>query len=95
MLPGGDTDQIKAVASGECAIALSNSHYIARLMRSDSLEDKAVMDKVTVIFPNQQSWGNHVNIAGAAVAKNVKNSDNAIKFMGYLASACARLLCER
>ena len=87
---GGDTDQIKGVASGECGIALTNTYYIARLMRSDTPEDKAVMDKVAVVFPNQQSWGTHVNIAGAAVAKNAKNSANAIKFMEYLASPAAQ-----
>lgn len=31
---GGDTDQIKAVAAGECDIAVSSSYYLARLMRS-------------------------------------------------------------
>ena len=87
---GGDTDQIKAVASGECGIALSNTYYIARLMRSDTPEDKAVMDKVAIVFPNQQSWGTHVNIAGAAVAKNAKNSANAVRFMEYLASPAAQ-----
>ena len=87
---GGDTDQIKAVASGECGIALSNTYYIARLMRSTAPEDKAVMDKVGVVFPNQQSWGTHVNIAGAAVAKNAKNVPAAVKFMEYLASPQAQ-----
>lgn len=87
---GGDTDQIKAVASGECGIALSNTYYIARLMRSDTAEDKAVMNKVAIVFPNQQSWGTHVNIAGAAVAKNAKNSANAVRFMEYLASLPAQ-----
>jgi iron(III) transport system substrate-binding protein len=83
---GGDTDQIKAVASGECGIALTNTYYLARIMRSAAAEDKAVVDKVGVVFPNQQSWGTHVNIAGAAVAKNAKNPANAVKFMEYLAS---------
>jgi iron(III) transport system substrate-binding protein len=83
---GGDTDQIKAVASGECGIALSNTYYIARLMRSDKPEDKAVMDKVGVVFPNQASWGTHMNIAGGAVAKHAKNQANAVKFLEYLAS---------
>ena len=87
---GGDTDQIKAVASGECGIAITNTYYIARLMRSDKEEDKAVMDKIAVVFPNQESWGTHVNIAGAAVAKNAKNAANAIKFMEYLASPAAQ-----
>jgi iron(III) transport system substrate-binding protein len=83
---GGDTDQIKAVASGECGIALSNTYYIARLLRSTAPEDKAVMDKVGVVFPNQASWGTHMNIAGGAMAKNSKNPANAVKFLEYLAS---------
>ena len=87
---GGDTDQIKAVASGECGVALTNSYYLARIMRSDKPEDKAVADRIGVVFPNQESWGTHVNIAGAAVAKNAKNTANAIKFMDYMASPSAQ-----
>ncbi|MEO5606177.1 MAG: extracellular solute-binding protein, partial [Polaromonas sp.] len=87
---GGDTDQIKAVASGECGIALTNSYYLARLMRSSAPEDKAVVERVGVVFPNQDSWGTHVNIAGAAVAKNAKHPENAVKFMEYLASPVAQ-----
>jgi len=87
---GGDTDQIKGVASGECGIAITNTYYLARIMRSSAPEDKAIADKVGVVFPNQQSWGTHVNIAGAAVAKNAKNSANAVKFMEYLASPDAQ-----
>ena len=59
---------------------------LARLMRSDKPEDKAVVDKVAVVFPNQQSWGTHMNIAGGAVARHTKNQANAIKFLEYLAS---------
>ena len=83
---GGDTDQIKAVASGECDIAVTNSYYLARLMRSSKPEDVAVANKVGVVFPNQQSWGTHLNIAGGAVAKHTKNEANAVKFLEYLAS---------
>ncbi|WP_418320416.1 Fe(3+) ABC transporter substrate-binding protein [Piscinibacter sakaiensis] len=88
---GGDTDQIKAVASGECQIALTNSYYLARLMRSNKPEDRAVIDKIGVVFPNQQSFGTHVNIAGAAVAKHSPNRDNAVKFVEYLASDQAQI----
>ncbi len=87
---GGDTDQIKGVASGECAIAVTNSYYLARIMRSDKPEDKAIMERVGVVFPNQSSWGTHVNIAGGAVARNAKNPANAVKFLEYLASAAAQ-----
>ena len=87
---GGDTDQIKAVASGECGVAITNTYYAARLLKSDKSEDKAVMDKVRVVFPNQGTTGTHVNIAGAAVAKHAKHRENAIVFMEYLASPFAQ-----
>ncbi len=83
---GGDTDQIKAVASGECGIAVTNTYYLARLMRSTNPADKAVAERVGVVFPNQQSWGTHVNVAGGAVARYSKNQANAVKFLEYLVS---------
>ena len=79
-------DQIKAVASGECDIGVTNSYYLARMMRSNKPEDVAVVNKVGVVFPNQASWGTHLNIAGGAVAKHAKNKENAVKFLEYLAS---------
>ena len=87
---GGDTDQIKGVASGECGIAVTNTYYIARIMRSTTPEDKVIAEKIGVVFPNQESWGTHVNIAGGAVAKNAKNQANAVKFLEYLASPDAQ-----
>jgi len=87
---GGDTDQIKGVASGECGVALTNTYYLARMMRSTDPEDKATVEKIGVVFPNQQTWGTHVNVAGAAVAKSAKNLANAVKFMEYLASPAAQ-----
>lgn len=83
---GGDTDQIRAVASGECGIAVTNTYYLARLMRSTNPADKAVAERVGVVFPNQQSWGTHVNVAGGAVARYSKNQANAVKFLEYLVS---------
>ena len=87
---GGDTDQIKAVAAGECQIAVTNSYYLARLMRSSKPEDRTVAERVGVVFPNQSSWGTHVNIAGAAVARHSKHVDSATRFLEYLASPSAQ-----
>jgi iron(III) transport system substrate-binding protein len=87
---GGDTDQIKAVASGECGVAVTNTYYLARMMRSSNPADKAVTEKIGVVFPNQSSWGTHVNVAGGAVARHAKNTDNAVKFLEYLASPAAQ-----
>lgn len=83
---GGDTDQIKGVGSGECQIAVSNTYYIARLIRSNAPEDRALMERVGIVFPNQSTWGTHVNIAGGAVARHAKNTAAAVKFLEYLAS---------
>jgi iron(III) transport system substrate-binding protein len=44
------------------------------------------MEKVGIVFPNQSTWGTHLNIAGGAVAKNAKNQAAAVKFLEYLAS---------
>ncbi len=83
---GGDTDQIRAVASGECSIALSNTYYLARILRSSRPEDRAVAERIAIVFPNQSSWGTHVNVAGGAVARYSKNVPAAVKFLEYLAS---------
>jgi iron(III) transport system substrate-binding protein len=83
---GGDTDQIKGVGSGECGFALTNTYYLARVMRSEKPEDKALMSKIGIIFPNQATWGTHVNVAGGAVARSAPNRANAVKFLEYLAT---------
>ena len=83
---GGDTDQIKAVGAGECGVALVNTYYLARMMRSTKPDDQAAMNAVGIVWPNQASWGTHVNVSGAGVLKHAPNKANAVKFMEYLAS---------
>jgi hypothetical protein len=87
---GGDTDQIRAVAAGECAIALTNTYYLARLMRSTLPEAQAIVARLGVMFPNQADRGTHVNIAGGAVARHAKNVPAAVRFLEYLASPAAQ-----
>ena len=87
---GGDTDQIKAVAAGECAVALSNTYYYARLMRSTQPADKEIVAKTGVVFPDQASFGTHVNISGAGIMKSAPHKENARKFLEYLASDAAQ-----
>ncbi|PXW98829.1 iron(III) transport system substrate-binding protein [Sphaerotilus hippei] len=82
---GGDVDQLKAVAAGECSVAISNSYYIARMMRSSNADDQAVMRSLGVVWPNQQTWGTHINVSGAGVLKHAPHKAAAVKFMEYLA----------
>jgi iron(III) transport system substrate-binding protein len=90
---GGDTDQIKAVANGECGVTVSNTYYLARLMRSTKPEDQTIVSKIAMAWPNQtapNASGTHLNIAGGAVAKHAPNKEAAIKFLEYLASPAAQ-----
>ena len=83
---GGDTDQIKAVAAGECGVAVSNTYYLARLIRSDKVDDRRMMERVGIVWPNQATTGTHINISGGGMVKTSKNQESAVKFLEYLAS---------
>ena len=83
---GGDTDQLKSVAAGECDVTISNQYYYARLLRSGKPDEREIGEKLGVVFPNQSSWGTHVNISGAGVMKHAPNREAAVKFLEYLAS---------
>jgi iron(III) transport system substrate-binding protein len=81
---GGDTDQIQAVAAGECDVAVVNHYYLVRLMESGAEEDRAVADQVGIVFPNQDGRGAHANISGAGIVATAPNKENAIRFLEYL-----------
>jgi len=83
---GSDTDQIRAVAAGECQVALANSYYVARLLRSAKNEDRELMKHVGVVWPDQRGNGTHVNVSGAGVLKTAPHRDTAVQFLEYLAS---------
>ena len=82
---GGDTDQIKSVAAGECGVTISNTYYLARMMRSTKPEDQQAISAVAIVWPNQATWGTHVNISGAGILKHAPHREAAVKFMEYLA----------
>lgn len=83
---GGDTDQIKSVASGECGVAVSNSYYLARLMASEKVEERNLVKRLGIVWPNQNGRGTHLNVSGGGLVKTSKNREAAVKFLEYLAS---------
>jgi len=83
---GGDIDQLRAAAAGECAIAVANSYYFARLMKSGDTEDKDVVAALTPLFPNQGGRGAHINVSGAGVLEHAPHPEAARRFLEYLAS---------
>ncbi len=87
---GGDTDQLLGIVSGECDIAMSNTYYFARALRTDVSGLSGSTDQIGWVFPNQDDIGAHMNISGGGVAAHAPNRDNAIKFLEYLASEQAQ-----
>ena len=82
---GGDTDQLRGLVSGECEIALSNTYYFARSLRTQ-VDGLSGAETVGWVFPNQDTTGAHMNLSGGGVAAHAPNRDNAVKFLEYLAS---------
>lgn len=87
---GGDTDQLRGIVSGECDIAVSNTYYFARAIRTEVDGVSSEIDKIGWVFPDQEGNGAHMNLSGAGIAANAPNRDNAVKFLEYLASDSAQ-----
>ena len=87
---GGDTDQLKGLVSGECGIAIANTYYFARGVAGqvDGLTEG--IDKIGIVFPDQDGNGAHVNISGAGVTAHAPNRDNAVKLLEYFTSDSAQ-----
>lgn len=81
---GGDRDQIKAVAAGQCDLAVANTYYYAQMLSGKDAAQKAAADKVTLFWPNQDNRGTHINVSGAGVTTSAKNKENAQKLLEYM-----------
>ncbi len=87
---GGDKDQVKAIAAGECDIALGNTYYIGQMLNSD--EDRPAAEAVNVVFPKFADGGSHLNVSGVAMTKSAPNKEEALKFMEWLSSDAAQAI---
>ncbi len=87
---GGDRDQIKAAAAGECDIAIGNTYYFGKMQNAKDQKQLDAVKKVEMFWPNQQGRGAHVNISGAAVTKSAKNKAEAIQLIEFLADTKAQ-----
>ena len=88
---GGDTDQLRALVSGECDIAVSNTYYFARALRKEVSGLPAdALANIGWVFPAQNAEGTHMNLSGAGVSAHAPNRENAIKFLEYLSSDSAQ-----
>ncbi|MGB4828593.1 MAG: Fe(3+) ABC transporter substrate-binding protein [Paracoccaceae bacterium] len=85
---GGDRDQVKAIAAGECDIALGNTYYIGEMMADP--EQRPFAEAVRIDFPTFEGGGTHLNISGIAMTRAAPNHDAALKFMEWLSSDTAQ-----
>ena len=85
---GGDRDQIKAIAAGECDIAIGNTYYIGQMLADP--EQKAAAETVNVVFPTFTAGGTHMNISGVAMTKSAPNKAAALQLMEFLVSDAAQ-----
>lgn len=79
---GGDRDQIRAAVAGVCDLAISNTYYLGRMFDDDKTKDIAA--KVSVFWPDQNSFGAHVNISGAGLAKHAPNKAAALQLLEFM-----------
>ena len=75
-----DTDIYKAVADGECDIAIANTYYLGRLLTEDP------DFPVEIVWPEQDGRGAHVNVSTAAVTANAPNPEGALALIEWLAT---------
>ena len=91
---GGDRDVARDILGGICDIGLANSYYVGQMKGSqDGSDSRKWGDAIKVIRPTfAKTGGTHVNISGAAVARNSPNKANAVKLLEFLVSAPAQAL---
>ena len=88
---GGDRDQIRAAAVGQCSIAIANTYYAAQMLAGpEESDDYQAAKKLNIIWPNQSDRGTHANISGAGVINSAPNKENAIKLIEFLTSDSAQ-----
>ena len=76
-----DTDIVKAIAAGDCDVALANSYYLARLLG----EDPALA--VALRWPDQTGAGAHLNVSAAGVTAAAPNREAALRLLEWLATS--------
>lgn len=81
---GGDRDQVKAIAAGECDIALGNTYYIGQMLSDE--EQRPFAEAVRIDFPVFEGGATHLNVSGVAMTKAAPNHDAALKLMEWLST---------
>jgi iron(III) transport system substrate-binding protein len=83
---GGDRDQIKAVAAGQCDVAVVNSYYFGAMLQSSDESQRIAAEQVAIFWPDQDGRGTHINVSGAGVTAAAGNVAGATALIEFMAS---------
>lgn len=81
---GNDTAQAKAIAAGECDIALGNTYYIGQMLENPELRPAA--GAIRLDFPVFEGGGTHVNVSGIGLTLAAPHRENAVSLIRFLVS---------
>lgn len=77
-----EINQVHAIAQGIANLSIVSTDVIGKYFKLKP----AAQSKIGVFFPNQSSYGTHINLHTAAVVENAPNLTNAGKLIGFLTS---------
>ena len=87
---GNDRDQAKAVYNDLADVAIMNSYYFGRMLYSEDDSEVRVAESLAVFFPNQATFGTHINISGVGLTKHGKRQANAVALLDFLLSSSSQ-----
>lgn len=75
-----DTRIIETIAAGKCDVGITNTYYLANILKKDP------NFPIKAFWANQSENGTQVNITAIGVTANATNRDHAIKLIEWLAT---------
>ena len=81
-----DREVMEAIIAGQGDVGIVNSYYFGRLLK----ENPEI--RLSLFWPNQDTTGVFVDVAGAGITRHTKNQQTALKFLEWLSSKRAQYL---
>ena len=84
---GNDRAQARGIKEGICDLAIGNSYYYGKMLfNEDKPQQKEWGKSISLLFPNQDNRGTHVNISGIAILRYARNAEEAQQLVQFLLS---------
>jgi len=81
---GNDRDQAKAVYNGIAEVAIMNSYYFGKMLYSEDPTEVEVASALEVFFPNQETYGTHINVSGMGLTRYSQRVENAKRLVEFM-----------